>query len=356
MIVQLLLLLQSSASFGALSSQAAAARDANRLDDAVALYNQALKLNPGWDEGWWNVGSIAYDEDKYSDCAPAFERLAALKPDSAPAWTMAGLCEYRLRRFDDALASLVHTERLAFNEPAELSRAARLHLAIVLSKTGNFEKAITTLTELTRIDRKTPEIVVAAGIAGVRKPWLPAEVPEPDRDKVLKLGEAMGAGMELDPKEAVNKFEIAVKAYPEDPDVHFRFGAYLMRQAPERGMEELERALALDPKHLPALVGLAMIYLRNGDPAKAKEYAQKAVNAGPEDFAGHIALGRALLESDGTAAAAGELEIAVRLAPENAEAHFSLATAYARLGRKEDAAKQQEEFRRLRKLIDSAHP
>ena len=45
-------------------------------------------------EGLWNLGSITYDLDRYSECAPAFRRLAAVKPESAPAWTMAGLCEY----------------------------------------------------------------------------------------------------------------------------------------------------------------------------------------------------------------------------------------------------------------------
>src|SRR6266436_6119225 len=73
-------------SFDALSRQAEQARDGNRLDDALVLYQKALKLKPDWDEGWWNAGSIAYDQDKYADCAPAFRRLAALKPDAAPAW------------------------------------------------------------------------------------------------------------------------------------------------------------------------------------------------------------------------------------------------------------------------------
>jgi tetratricopeptide (TPR) repeat protein len=345
----------STPQFEAVARAAAAARDSSSFDEAVKLYKKALELEPDWDEGWWNLGSIQYDRDKFAECTPAFERLAALKPDAALSWTMAGLCEYRLRDFDAALRSLLAAERLGFREPEELSRAARLHLAIVLTKSGSFEKAITTLTELTRIDRATPELMAVAGIAGIRRPWLPSEVPEAERDKVIKLGEAMGAGMELDSSGAVERFEIVVKAYPEDPDIHFRFGAFLMKQAPERGIEEIKRALALDPKHIPALVGLAMIYLRNGDPSNARSFGEKAVETSPGDFAAHIALGRALLESDDPAAAAVELAIAVKLAPDSPDAHFSLASAYSRLGRREDAAKEQKEFRRLRKLTDSAH-
>src|SRR5882672_12711615 len=84
----------SGPSFETLSRQAAAARDANRLDDAVSLYKRALRIRPAWDEGWWNLGSITYDQDKFTECAPAFKRLTALKPDLAAAWIMSGLCEY----------------------------------------------------------------------------------------------------------------------------------------------------------------------------------------------------------------------------------------------------------------------
>src|ERR1700693_610368 len=109
-------------SFQTLSRQADAARDARQLDKALALYRQGLKLKPDWDEGLWNLGSIAYDLDRYAECGPVFRRLAGLKPDSAPAWTMSGLCEYKLRRYDAALESLSHAENLKFNEPAELGR------------------------------------------------------------------------------------------------------------------------------------------------------------------------------------------------------------------------------------------
>ena len=248
------MLLQASSpppAFQSLAKQAEQARDSNRPDDAIALYKKALTLNPSWDEGWWNLGSITYDKDDYAECAPSFLNLASLKPDSAPAWTMSGLCEYRLRNFPGALKSLSHAERLGFDEPHELSRAARLHLALVLTKMGYFEKAIVTLTNLTRFDRKAPDISAAAGIAGLREKWLPAEVPEPRRALVFKLGDAMSAAMEQDVKEALQKFESVVKEYPAEPNVHYRFGGFLAMQYPDRGVQELKATLQLDPAHVP---------------------------------------------------------------------------------------------------------
>ncbi|HEY2015065.1 MAG TPA: tetratricopeptide repeat protein [Bryobacteraceae bacterium] len=340
----------ASPTFQSLGRQAEAARDAKQLDKSVDLYQRALKLKPDWDEGLWNLGSIAYDLDRYAVCAPAFRKLAKLKPDSAPAWTMSGLCEYKLHRYDAALESFNHVESLKFEEPPELEQAARLHLALVLTKSGSFERGITVLTDLSRIHKKTPEIVVIAGIAGLRQPWLPSEVPEERRDLVFKLGDAMTAAMELDYQNATQKFEAVLQQYPQEPNVHFRYGAYLTIQDSDRGIGEIKKALDLAPDHVPALVGLTAIYLKREEVDTALVYGERAAKSSPGDFSTHIALGRVLLAKDDLVRAKAELELAVKLAPGNPDAHFSLASAYAKLGRKDDSTRELAEFRRLQHL------
>jgi tetratricopeptide (TPR) repeat protein len=245
---------------------------------------------------------------------------------------------------------LSHAETLKFAGPPELARLARLHLALVLTKTGNFERGIRVLTDLTRTYKKTPEVVVVAGIAGLRQRWLPAEVPENNRELVMKLGEAMGSAMELDYKQATEKFEALLTEYPQEANVHFRYGAFLNVQDSEKGIDEIKKALELAPDHIPALVGLAAIYLKHDEVDTALNYAEQAVKAGPEEFSTHIELGRVLLAKQEPARAALELERAVKLAPGSPEAHFSLASAYSRLGRKADSARELAEFKSLQQL------
>jgi tetratricopeptide (TPR) repeat protein len=343
-------------SFETLSRQAAEARDAKRIAEALTLYRKALKLKPDWTEGLWEAGSIEYDQDQYKECSADFRRLAGLEPDKSPGWTMAGLCEYHLRDYDAALKSLLQAQKLGFREPDELAHAARLHLALVLIKLGRFETAIAKLLELTQAAKKTPEIIVATGIAGLRQPWTPPEVPEAERDKVFKLGDAMAAVMEQDSKEALEKFAVVARDYPKDPNIHFRYGAYLMQQDPAHGIEEIGKTLELQPDHIPALVSLASIYLKRDQPQAAREYAEKAVKLAPDDFATHVELGRVLRESDDNAGALREFQMAVRLAPASPESHYDLASAYAKLGRNEDAARERQEFRRLRKVTDPNQP
>jgi len=336
--------------FATLSQQAQTARDANQLEKAVDLYRQALKLKPDWEEGLASLGSIEYDLDRYKECVSAFGKLTELKPAAAPAWTMAGLCEFKLRNYGSALDDFKQVEKLEFQENAELARAARLHYALVLTKSESFEKAVAVLTDLTRVNKKTPEISAAAGIAGLRRPWVPAEVPESERELVYRLGDAMTSAMQLDYKEANQKFEELLQAYPSEPNVYFRYGALLYLQDADRGIDLIKKAVELQPDHIPALVSLSAISLKREDPKAAVEYGERAVKANPGDFATHIVLGRALLASEQPERAAAELQQAIQLAPGDPDAHFSLAATYRRLGRKEEAAREQSEFKRLEHL------
>src|SRR6266487_3983671 len=100
-----------SAAFSKLAAQADAAR---KMDDpqAAALYAHALELNPSWKEGWWSLGTLHYQKDRYVECRDAFQRLTALDSKSGPAVTMLGLCEFSARQYDAALVDLRHGQEL----------------------------------------------------------------------------------------------------------------------------------------------------------------------------------------------------------------------------------------------------
>ena len=65
--------------------------------------------------------------------------------------------------------------------------------------------------------------------------------------------------------------------------------------------------MELAPDHVPALVGLTIMYLKREEVDSALEYGERAVKASPGDFSTHIALGRALLAKANPAGAAALL-------------------------------------------------
>lgn len=338
----------------AIVKQADAARQQERLDEALKLYRKAVQLNPKSLDAWWAIGTITYDRDQFADCTAAFRRIVILRPNEAPGWTMAGLCEYRVRLYEDAYRSLLHADRLGFEGARELSKVGRFHLALLHSHFSSFERALVTLIPLARWEEVTPELAAAAGIAGLGKTWLLHEVPEDQRPLVMTFGEALVAGMAQQPKDAISKFEAALAVYPESADIHYRLGAFLRKQGlGERGLAEMQKALELNPNHLPALISLSGAAQEHADFAAAASYGLRALKLSPNNFAAHMVAGNAYLSLERTAEAISELEQAVHLAPDSPEAHFSLGIAYAAAGRPKDAARERHQFEELKKLVNS---
>jgi Putative Zn-dependent protease, contains TPR repeats len=94
-------------------------------------------------------------------------------------------------------------------------------------------------------------------------------------------------------------------------------------------------------------VQMAFEYLKRDQYNDALPLAEKAVQLAPKMYAARNVLGRILLELDQVDRAVKELEEGVRIAPTSPEMHFALARAYTRAGRKDDANREREAFKKL---------
>jgi ASPIC and UnbV/FG-GAP-like repeat len=65
----------SEQDFECLAAQATAARITNNLPGPIDLYKQAVQANPKWQEGWWFLGSMLYDSDRYAEARDALSHL-----------------------------------------------------------------------------------------------------------------------------------------------------------------------------------------------------------------------------------------------------------------------------------------
>jgi tetratricopeptide (TPR) repeat protein len=111
--------------------------------------------------------------------------------------------------------------------------------------------------------------------------------------------------------------------------------------------------LELTPDHVPTLVTIAGEYAQRHDFKTGLRYAERAVQSARDSFAAHAILGRILMEGDiNLEQGIRELETARHLESGSPQVHFFLAAAYRKAGRKEDAAREREEFLKLRKTFD----
>lgn len=349
MMAAMLLALATASTFPELARQATAAREANRLDEAVALYNRALRIRPAWEEGWWWLGTIHYDRNSYSQCRTAFQRFTAINKKAGSAFVMLGLCEFQLGQLDNSLRHIQSGQELGVPENSPLLKVAYYHEGLMVTKLENYERALFLLSLLIKDGQENPAAVAAIGVAALRRPLLPKELPEQDRPLAMRVGEAVALGFQRRPAEARKAFEQVVAENSKVPNLHYTYGTFLLGQDADGATREWKRELEVQPDHLPSLVSLAFEYLTRGDAAAARPYAERALKAAPNHFMAQAAMGRVLLESGAPGESIPLLEFAARQAPDSPQIRLALATAYGRVGRAADAAREREAFSKLKK-------
>ena len=327
---------------------AATAQDVPQLAGA----QKEVALHPSSQDAWWALGTLYYDQDKFAEARDALKHLVSLNAEAGPGFSLLGLCEYRTMEYDAALAHLGRGYTLGVRGKGSLAQISEFHLVALLTRVGQFEAALEKLTELiaSGADEDAPTIAVA-GLAALRQPLLPFGVPEKDRALVTTAGKAVLDTLARRPDKAEADFKILVATYPDVPNVHYTYGSYLLVADPDRALAELKQELVISPHHLPALVAIAVEYLRRTDSAVALPFAREAVENYPQSFEAHNILGRALVETGRLEVGMKELQQSARLAPESPQTHFALAAAYAKAGRKTEAAKERAEFLRLKNEI-----
>jgi tetratricopeptide (TPR) repeat protein len=337
--------------FDQIAANARTAREQNKLDDALNYYRQALALKPDWKEGLWYASTILYDQERYSDASNGLKRFLAHDPKSGVATALLGLCEFELKDYQAAATHLDQARALGMQN-GPLASSALFHYALLLTRFERYEVSGQMLLGFALRGQVTPAVIEAAGLAGLRKPMLPSEIPFEDVEMISAAGRAMCAGVEHKDQEASQEFTRLVTDYPDKPNVHYLRGSFLLTGDAAAAFAEFENELRLNPNHVPALVAVSMEYLNRGEPAKALPSAEKAVKTDPQSVAAHAVLGKVLTETGGFERAILELQTAVKLAPDSPQVRIALASAYAKAGRSKEAAQERAEFLRLRKASE----
>jgi tetratricopeptide (TPR) repeat protein len=341
----------ASAEFAALEKKATEARLAEQWADAIALYQKLVKLKPDYVEGYWYQGTAYYTLDDFPNCRNAFRQVIRRAPKNGAAHAFLGLCEFGLKEYDRALQHLVEGRNLGLGDVPDFGKVARYHAALLMTRSEQYEQALETLGEFASEGEDNPRIIEAMGIATLRLPMLPVELPPDRREMVLMAGRASYQMAMRDKVGAGTAFKALVSRYPETPNVHYAYGVFLLQEQADQAVEEFKRELTIQPGHPWPLMQLAYEYLKRGEPQEALPHAKQAVEAAPKAFQARKALGQALLETGDVEGAIRELQAGIQLAPESPGLHFTLARAFQRAGRLEDAEKSRSEFMRLDRMV-----
>jgi tetratricopeptide (TPR) repeat protein len=337
-----------SANFKAISAQAELASQQNRLDEAIALYRKALALRPAWADGWWSLATIHYDRDEYKQAAVAFRKVIALQPDKGSPRVMLGLCEFELGDDDAALKNIEEGKERGLNPDEQFQQVMLFHEGVLLLRKARFNRAGEAFSDLSKAGPQNDDLILDLGMAALR--MLPKNLPEqgtPGREVVRRAGkaEALAATKKFD--EAKQEYASLVAEYPDYPNLHYAQGRCLL------GLSDVDAAVAAfqeeiknSPQNIPARLQIAAARYRL-DSADGLKYAEEAVKLDPRDPFAHYLLGLLYLDTQNFSGAISELEIAKRTYVKIPDVYFALGNAYARAGRKQDAALARATFTKL---------
>src|SRR5947209_8920231 len=136
-------------------------------------------------------------------------------------------------------------------------------------------------------------------------------------------------------------------------DAHHLLGlSYSLAGQPDKALEQLDRALALNPNYIEALIHLAPVLNELGREEEANAMLRRARQVGAERRAGfhghvaaklanqHAALGQAYVEAGGLSEAIAQYEAALTLGPAFHDLRYKLGRLLLEAGRALDAHEQ----------------
>jgi tetratricopeptide (TPR) repeat protein len=338
-------------SFEAIAIQADVARSLNRLPEAIRLYRQGTRLRPSWNEGWWDLGSLLYDQDRFPEAATAFRHLLFSTSHRGSAHAFLGLCEYETGENEDALAQFRAWADSGWPGAPQLRDVALFHFALLLTHQGKFVESLYLLATLASRLGDSPELSEAMGLASLRIRNLPGNYPPDQRERIWLAGKAaLYAAQSPADFDRTDEFAARLQSrYPTQPEVHFfRATLYGFERKKVEAESEYRAELKISAEHVPSLVALAAIDLDKSEISEAGELARQAISADPKNAEAHHVLGRVFLANGELLASATELETAKQLAPDSPGVRSHLAMVYRKLGRMQEAKAESAAFLTLK--------
>src|SRR5260370_8431347 len=152
-------------SFDRLSKLADTERQQNHLDNAIGYYRQALKVRTSWKDGWWYLGTLLYDQDRYAEARDAFRKLLTLDARNGPALALLGLSEFETKEYGPSLVHLNRARVIGLGDNQQMAQVVFYHNTILLTRFEQFESALDLSTQMVNRDLSTPKLIEPAGLS-----------------------------------------------------------------------------------------------------------------------------------------------------------------------------------------------
>ena len=243
----------------------------NKLEEATETMQKLVKMAPGQSQTLYLQAKLAYAKQDFKKAQEHTQKLLRLAPDNARALELAGLTEFRLAAYTQAESSLLRALQLSPN----LSMAQR-GLVMTYSRTGQLDKAVAALPPDIDTQNSDSAMLAVAGQVYLL------------RGEVDHAQQLFAKATSLDPKNPVKRTSLAV--------------SQLMSGKAETALGELQTIAASDESAI-ADTALVNVLLQRKEIDRALEAIAAWEKKLPNDVTAPFLRGRALLLKQDTAGA-----------------------------------------------------
>ena len=299
----------------ALSNLGAAYVHLGQFEDAIAQYKTALAIDPGNATVRMNLGLAYYKSARPNEAIEPLKAVVAAVPETKNAYLILADCYLQTGRPKDAVTLL---------EPRGAMFEGDLGFAYVLG---------TALLQTN--DEKKGQVYIS---------------------RIFKAGDSAEAHLlmgvaylnQFDYVSAKTELERAVQLNPRLPTANSAHGRALLGLGDQPGAERAFRQeLSVNINDFESNLMLGSMRRSDQDFDNALIYLNRALAIHPGDLSARKLVASVKLQTGAVEDATKMLEAIVKDSPDSVDAHVQLATAYNRLRRREDAAREREIVNRL---------
>ncbi|NTW57040.1 MAG: tetratricopeptide repeat protein [Chlorobiaceae bacterium] len=310
------------ANFDALFLLATAYAQQRRFEDALTLFDRAMRLNSHHPETLNNRGNVLMELKRYEDAIASFDQSLSVRPGDAETYTNRGVALEKLERYEEAVTSYESAITLNPNNPLTYN-----NYGVVLQHLKKFDEALLIFDKAVQIKQNYAEAYN-------------------NRGNVLRELERYD--------DALESFDRALLCFRDYPEVFNNQGnTFLQMNRIEDAIYAYKKAVSLKPDYVEAYsnLGKALIKLKRYE--ESVHAYRKAIALKSDDPELYNSLGHVYFELKRYKNAIGSYENAVSVKPDYAEVYARLGFVYEKIKRYDFAVENYEKALVLKPDIDN---
>ncbi|MBD2312503.1 tetratricopeptide repeat protein [Desertifilum sp. FACHB-1129] len=310
-----------------------------RYDEAIAAFDQAVKLKPDYPEAWVDLGNALMQVNRYPDALNAYDEALKLQLDDPQTWYYRAVVLNALQRYEEALVALTKARQAGYEETVEGLEVR----GVALTALQRYEEALLVYVEAMKFTPRSAQLWYKQGYLlnqlGRHEEALSAlnQALELQSDRVealIERGKTLGELQRYE--EALATIDKALPlatdsatGWGERGDLLLKLGRY------DEAIAALNKAVQLQADYGKAWFsqGLALEKLQRHE--EALKAFDQAVKLQPEDSQAWYRRGVTLERLQKVEEAIASYDKAIQIWPANAEAIESRKYLLQSLGRNE---------------------